>query len=83
MVTEKFIHVRALQEMDEEPPTAGQDQMLSLNNTLKCLGLSQTLGRHARGFSVSCRELWQEKGASLRAKRGNSRVTELIPAEQE
>lgn len=50
MVTEKFIHVRPLQDMDEEPPMAGQDQMLSLNNTLKCLGLSQTLGGMQEAF---------------------------------
>lgn len=34
MVTEKVIQVRPLQDKDEEHLVAGQDQMLSLNNTL-------------------------------------------------
>lgn len=82
MSTEKVTQVRPLGDMDGEAPHCRSGPHAQSHQHILMSQIIKDLGWHARSIFVSCRELYTEKGVNSRVKGPNSRVTELIPAEQ-
>lgn len=74
--------MRPLGDVDGEAPHCRSGPDAQSHQHILMSWMIRDFGWHARSIFVSCRELYTEKGVNSRVKRTNSRVTELIPAEQ-